>query len=142
MKTLNFVLASLFILTLAFTSCQKDNSLQTEFTSELKSHDKDGDPDWIADPINNYPNPFKDVTTIKYKVEKPSKVILVVYSPGNNGITYLVNTFLREGLYEVEFDASDLPAGQYIANLRIGSLSFNEKMRKVASTESNPIETN
>lgn len=137
MKTLKFVLAGLFFLTLAFTSCQKDNSLQSDLNSELKTNDKDGAPHWIADPLNSYPNPFTDVTTIKYKVEKPSKVILVVYSPGNNGLTYLVNTWMREGRYEVEFDATGLPAGEYVAHLRIGNLVFKEKMKKVESTESN-----
>jgi hypothetical protein len=138
MKTLKLLIASLFVLTQALTSCQKDNSLQQDYNAELKTNDKDNDPEWIADPVSSYPNPFVDVTTIKYKVEKPSKVILVVYSPGFNGITYLVNTFLREGSYEVEFDASGMPAGEYVAHLRIGKLVFKEKMKKVTSTESNP----
>lgn len=138
MKTLNLLIASLFVLALAFTSCQKDNSFQDEFNSELKTNDKDNDPEWIADPIDSYPNPFLDVTTIKYKVEKPTKVILVVYSPDNNGLTYLVNTWMREGSYETVFDATGLPAGQYVAHLRIGNLVFKEKMKKIESTESNP----
>lgn len=138
MKTLNLVLASLFVLTLAFTSCQKDNSLQPELNSELKTNDSGTPSDWIADPLNSYPNPFTDVTTIKYRVEKPSKVILIVYSPGNHELTYLVNTWMREGRYEVQFDATGMPAGQYVAHLRIGNLVFKEKMEKVVSTESNP----
>jgi len=138
MKTLKLILASLFVLALAFTSCQKDNSMQSELNSELKTNDNGTPSPWIADPLNSYPNPFTDVTTIKYKVEKPTKVILVVYSPGNNGLTYLVNTWMREGSYEVQFDATGLPAGEYVAHLRIGNLVFKEKMKKVVSTESNP----
>jgi len=138
MKTLNLVLAGFLLLALAFTSCQKDNEILPQATSELKTNDKDdGGSPWLADPIKSYPNPFLDKTTISYKVEKASRVVLVVANPADNSLTYLVQTFLRPGKYEVEFDATGLPSGMYIAHLRIGDRVFKEKMKKVTSTESN-----
>ena len=137
MKTLNLVLAGFLLIALAFTSCQKDNELMSETNAVLKTNDKDGGSPWLADPLSNYPNPFTDVTMIKYKVETASKVVLVVASPENNNLTYLVQTFLRPGEYEAEFDATGLPSGMYVAHLRIGDRVFKENMKKVTSTESN-----
>lgn len=137
MKTLNLLLAGLFVLAFALTSCQKDNGLLPESNTELKTHDKDQGP-WTADPLSSYPNPFIDVTTISYKVEVSTKVTLVVYSPGNMGITYLVSEYLRPGTYKAEFDATGLPAGQYVVHLRIGKLVFKEKMKKIVSFEADP----
>lgn len=138
MKTLNLLLAGLIVLAFALTSCQKDNGLMPESSTELKTNDKDTDPKWIADPLSSYPNPFYDVTTIKYKVEESTKVKLIVYSPGNMNLTYLVDEYLRPGTYTAEFDATGLPAGQYIVHLRIGKLVFKEKMKKVVSFEEDP----
>ena len=136
MKTLNLLIASLFVLALALTSCQKDNDLLAETNAEFKSDDID--PGWTPDPLKSYPNPFNDVTTITYKLQKKAKVTLVVYSPGYMGITYLVSEFKQKGTYNVEFDATGLPAGIYVAQLRIDKSVFKEKMKKVDSFESNP----
>lgn len=142
MKTLNFVLAGFLVLALAFTSCQKDNEFLSESNAVLKTDDKDGGPDWIADPLTSYPNPFTDITTVKYRVDQPSKVVLVVVSPDNNNLTYLVQAFMRPGSYQIKFDATGWPAGEYVAHLRIGNRVFKEKMKKVTSTSSDPHLTN
>lgn len=54
----------------------------------------------------NYPNPFKDKTVIKYCVAYKTKVLLAVYDLEGNLIEKLVDEEKNPGTYEVEFDAS------------------------------------
>lgn len=65
-----------------------------------------------------YPDPFDQKTTIVYKLDEPSCVSLVVYNIEKNGMTYLVCDHQHEGYHKVDFDASHLPAGTYVARLR------------------------
>ncbi len=60
----------------------------------------------------NYPNPFKEKTIIKYCVAYKSKVQLAVYDEENRLIEKLVDEEKQPGTYEVEFDASTCRSGE------------------------------
>lgn len=51
----------------------------------------------------NYPNPFKNRTIIKYCVCRRSKVLLTVYDSKGEEIKRLVDEKKEPGTYEVEF---------------------------------------
>ncbi|MBS1492916.1 MAG: T9SS type A sorting domain-containing protein [Bacteroidetes bacterium] len=65
----------------------------------------------------NYPNPFNPVTTIKYEVKMLWKVKIQVYDTRGELIRTLVNEEKPQGVYEVKFDASNLPSGIYFIKM-------------------------
>ena len=66
----------------------------------------------------NYPNPFKETTTIDFLLEAPSQVVLEVFSIGGEKICTLANEKKSPGKYSVPFNAKDLPAGVYYYKLQ------------------------
>lgn len=53
----------------------------------------------------NYPNPFRDKTTIKYCITYKTKVILEVFSAEDKMIERLLDEEKEAGTYEVEFNS-------------------------------------
>ena len=56
--------------------------------------------------FRNYPNPFKDKTTIKYCVAYNTKVRITVYNSEGKMIDKLVDEVKEAGTYEVKFSLS------------------------------------
>ena len=52
----------------------------------------------------NYPNPFKESTTIKYCIGSPVWVKLIVFNSAGEEIKILVDEEKDPGTYEVEFN--------------------------------------
>jgi len=61
----------------------------------------------------NYPNPFKEKTTIKYCVPYKTQVQLNVYDSDERLIEVLVDEINKPGTYEVNFNALSDRAGQF-----------------------------
>lgn len=78
--------------------------------------------------IQNYPNPFNPATTISYNLTEQSNADLRIYDVLGNEIAVLVNEEKPAGNYEVVWDASNLPSGIYIYQLRAGSIVQMKKM--------------
>ena len=76
----------------------------------------------------NYPNPFNPVTTIRYYLPKNDYVSLKVYDALGKEIDELINNFQNAGSYKIEFNAFDLPSGNYYCKLAIGDKSISKKM--------------
>ena len=66
----------------------------------------------------NYPNPFKDKTTIKYCVAYKANVKITVFNSDGEVIETLVDEEKDPGTYEVEFFACDVKSGKklYLVN--------------------------
>ena len=62
----------------------------------------------------NYPNPFKGKTKIKYCVPYKTEITIFVFNSEGEFLEKLLNKEQNAGTYEVEFDAKDLPGGTYI----------------------------
>jgi Secretion system C-terminal sorting domain len=62
----------------------------------------------------NYPNPFNPTTSIKFGLKFDSKVTLRIFNVLGQQISTLVNTDLKAGYYNEEFNASYLPSGVYL----------------------------
>lgn len=84
----------------------------------------------------NYPNPFNPSTKIRYSIpsviasetKQSANVTLKVYDLLGNEVTTLVNEEKPAGVYEVEFDASQLSSGIYFYKLQAGSFIQTKKM--------------
>jgi flagellar hook assembly protein FlgD len=76
----------------------------------------------------NYPNPFKDVTKIKYCLPEKTKVNLTVYNSDGEKVKQLVNQIQGAGTYETTLDGYDFKNGFYYYRLEAGSYVENKKM--------------
>lgn len=76
----------------------------------------------------NFPNPFNPTTTIEYAVPKGENVKLLVYDLIGNLVGTLVDDYKSPGIYNVNFDASNLSSGVYFAQLVSGGFSKIIKM--------------
>ncbi|MFH1194244.1 MAG: T9SS type A sorting domain-containing protein [bacterium] len=107
---------------------RRDESLPTEF--EL---------------FQNYPNPFNPTTTIKYVIPSGARnhkdfsssstprndnalVTIKVYDILGNEVATLVNETKEPGVYEVEFDGSNLASGIYFYKLMSGNFLSTKKI--------------
>lgn len=71
-----------------------------------------------ATALKNYPNPFLDQTTIRYKLTESGKVTLKVYTVTGEEVATLVNELQTAGSHQVDFNASGLNPGMYYYQLQ------------------------
>lgn len=84
----------------------------------------------------NYPNPFNPATIIKFNIpllrgvsgSAGRGVSLIIYDITGKVISTLVNQPLNAGIYEVDYDASNLPSGVYFYKLVSGEFSESKRM--------------
>ncbi|MFN3873921.1 MAG: CotH kinase family protein [Ignavibacterium sp.] len=78
----------------------------------------------------NFPNPFNPITTIKFVIpnEVRNLVTLKVYDLLGNEVATLVNEEKSAGIYNVNFNASNLSSGIYYYKLTAGNNSSVKKM--------------
>ncbi len=81
-------------------------NLSTELPSEYKLY-------------QNYPNPFNSMTNVKWQMLNAGNVKIVLYDITGREIATLVNEKQELGLYEITFDAGNLPSGVYIYRMQI-----------------------
>jgi len=78
--------------------------------------------------FQNFPNPFNQVTQIKYTLKSTNHVKLIVYDMLSHEVTVLVDEIQHSGPYSVEFYASELTNGIYFYKLEAGSQVLIKKM--------------
>jgi len=78
--------------------------------------------------FQNYPNPVKNSTTIKYQLQNSSNVNLYIFDLQGKVVKTLVNEYQQEGIHEVQFDASNLQNGIYFYKLETGQYSDIKKL--------------
>jgi hypothetical protein len=81
----------------------------------------------------NYPNPFNPSTKINYSIpsnanDQMSSVILKVYDILGNEVITLINEEKAAGVYEIEFDATEIPSGVYFYRLQAGAFTETKKL--------------
>lgn len=67
----------------------------------------------------NYPNPFNPTTKIKFAVPKTGYVNISVFDVLGNEVDQPVNQTLQAGVYETDFDASNLASGVYFYRMSV-----------------------
>lgn len=78
--------------------------------------------------MQNYPNPFNPSTSIKFGLPMNSLVNLKVYNSAGQVVKTLVSSELTAGVYDIDFNASDLASGIYFYELRAGNFRETKKM--------------
>ena len=85
--------------------------------------------------FQNYPNPFNPTTKIKYTIpvgtsrrDGTVSVQLRVYDVLGNEIATLINEEKPAGIYEVEFDGTNLTSGIYFYKMQAGDFLETKKM--------------
>jgi hypothetical protein len=79
----------------------------------------------------NFPNPFRQSTTIRYRLDEQVRVRLHVYNSNGQQVADLVNQTQPIGDYQVEWDAGNLPAGIYVVRLTSDRFSLARQMTLV-----------
>lgn len=75
----------------------------------------------------NYPNPFREYTQIKYDLQREGVVRLQVFNFLGQEITTLVNKYHKPGSYEVMWNAEDVKPGIYFVKLKAGDFGKTQK---------------
>ncbi|MFI5237477.1 MAG: S8 family serine peptidase [Ignavibacteriales bacterium] len=78
--------------------------------------------------MQNYPNPFNPSTTIEFSIPQTSNVIVEVYNIVGELVASLVNQTLEAGYHRLNFNASNLPSGTYIYQLKANGHFETKKM--------------
>ncbi len=76
----------------------------------------------------NFPNPFNPVTRISYYLSNDNFIELKIFDVLGNAISTLINEFQPAGMYELDFNATDLPSGIYFYQLKVGEYRSVRKM--------------
>lgn len=78
--------------------------------------------------FQNYPNPFNPNTIIRFQLPIESKVVINVYDMLGSEVLSLLNVKRSAGVYEVEFNVSNLPSGSYIYRMAADNFFETKKM--------------
>lgn len=76
----------------------------------------------------NYPNPFNNQTKISFSIPYASNIIICVYDINGNVIEKLVESYVKDGNYEIIWDAKNLPSGVYFYKIFMNEYSIARKM--------------
>lgn len=78
--------------------------------------------------LQNYPNPINNSTAIKYSITKVSQVYLKIFNTLGEELETLINEEKPGGVYEVKWNAAELPSGVYFYRLQAGDFVQTRKM--------------
>jgi hypothetical protein len=81
--------------------------------------------------VTCYPNPFRNLTTIRYQIPGEEVVTLSIFDVYGQEITTLVNKKQPAGIYTVTYASADLPAGYYCCRLTSGVVTKTTSLVKV-----------
>jgi photosystem II stability/assembly factor-like uncharacterized protein len=76
----------------------------------------------------NYPNPFNPQTTFKFDIAEHSSVKLCIYDVLGNEVEIPLNSDLRPGTYQLNWNGSKLASGLYFFKLITGDYTMTKKM--------------
>jgi hypothetical protein len=79
----------------------------------------------------NYPNPFKTITTFTYTLGESGNCELVIEDTYGRTVATLVSENQQTGNYSVEWEASSQPAGIYFCSLRVNGKVLVKKAIKI-----------
>ena len=71
----------------------------------------------------NYPNPFNPSTRLELSLPENSTATLKIYNTAGKKVATLVEGEVNQGIYEINFDASTLPSGIYLAKFEATGIS-------------------
>lgn len=78
--------------------------------------------------MQNFPNPFNPVTTIRFQMPYSQKVELKIYDVLGREVKELFNDIAPAGVITIEFNAGDLASGVYIYRLKTENFMDSKKL--------------
>ena len=87
------------------------------------------DPEYGFELFQNYPNPFRNQTSIGYMLNNAGRIELNVYDFTRRRVATLVSGFQPPGTFEVSWNADDTAPGIYFCEL--STLKGRQLMRMV-----------
>jgi len=78
--------------------------------------------------FQNYPNPFRERTTIPFEMSGQGKVTLTLFNVMGQPVQILVNKKMPPGKHLIEFDAEDIAPGLFFYTIRIGDFVSAKSM--------------
>ncbi|KUG25939.1 hypothetical protein ASZ90_004230 [hydrocarbon metagenome] len=78
--------------------------------------------------FQNYPNPFNPESIIKIQIAERTNTVLKIFDITGREVQTLLNESIEPGVYEINFDASDLTSGIYYYRLETDSYNQTRKM--------------
>ena len=87
----------------------------------------------VSNPVltRNYPNPFNGSTTIKYSLTRDTRTEIIVYDLLGHKLATLMDEYRNAGTHTVVWDASGLPAGVYMYQLKTDDFIVSKKMKLI-----------
>ncbi|MBC8526958.1 MAG: T9SS type A sorting domain-containing protein [Candidatus Cloacimonetes bacterium] len=76
----------------------------------------------------NYPNPFKTETSIKYSLPKSGNVKIQIYNVRGQLVETLIDRPIPAGIHTVYWDGEDMSSGIYFCKLDTDNGSITKKM--------------
>jgi len=83
------------------------------------------------DHLKNYPNPFNSETIIDFYLTNGGPAVLEIFDTLGRRVSIIENNYLPAGNHSIVFDASNLPSGTYLYNLKTEESSFTQKMQLI-----------
>ncbi len=113
------------------SSSKMGNSITTNNSDELIEDNTEADLKYENN-FASYPNPFNNSIIFEYQLMKGNNVTLTIQNVFGKEIRRIVdNEYKEKGSYQIEFDASDLPAGIYFYTLTTNNNKTTRKIIKV-----------
>ncbi len=78
--------------------------------------------------LQNFPNPFKENTTIEFFLPKSADVEFSVYNVLGKKLLNLTDQASTSGWNTIEFDAGNLTSGVYLYELKTGNTHYINRM--------------
>jgi len=76
----------------------------------------------------NYPNPFKEKTIIKYCVPEEVRIKLEIFNYREEKIKTLFDEIKEAGTYQIEFQPNGFYEGIYLYRLTAGGIIITKRM--------------
>jgi hypothetical protein len=72
--------------------------------------------------LKNYPNPFNSQTKISFSIPKSGFVNISVYDILGKKVDDIINKYLTDGIYEINYNANKISSGIYIYTLNVNGM--------------------
>ncbi|MCD4772314.1 MAG: T9SS type A sorting domain-containing protein [Bacteroidales bacterium] len=84
--------------------------------------------EFTANTLLNYPNPFRNSTTIKYKITKTGNVNISLFDNHGHHVRNIFNGNRTPGTYTLHFNGNDLSPGLYLYRIKTDNFNAFNKM--------------
>ena len=128
MTTYRIIILVIVPLIILFSSCSEDADFLSGYQGDRELKEGEEVPFVLQ---QNYPNPFDRTTTIPFRVANNLELKLTVYSDEWQPVKVLLERLMSSGAHQLQFDASDLPSGDYYYTLEGGDYTQIRKMKLV-----------